>query len=86
MEFLHSQVATGSDNAIVVSLDGHAANVMVMDSSNFSSYQRGSRFRYYGGHYTRSPAVIRPPLSGNWHVVIDLGGRGGQVRANVRVV
>jgi hypothetical protein len=86
MDFMHSQVQIGSNNAIEVSLDGNAANVMVMDSSNFSSYRRGGRFRYYGGHCTRSPAIIRPPSSGNWHVVIDLGGGSGHVRASVRVI
>jgi len=86
MDFMHSEVETGSDDAIEVSLDGNAANVMVMDSSNFSSYRRGGRFHYYGGHYTRSPAVIRPPSSGNWHVVIDLGGGRGRVQASVRVI
>jgi hypothetical protein len=86
MEFLHSQVETRSGNAIEVSLEGNAANVLVMDSSNFSSYRRGGRIHYYGGHFTRSPAIIRPPSSGTWHVVIDLGGRRGHVRASVRVI
>jgi Domain of unknown function (DUF1883) len=87
MRFLHYEVQIGSDDAIEVSLQGNAANVLVMDSSNFNSYRRGSGgFRYYGGHYTRSPAVIRPPSSGHWHVVIDLGGGGGNVRASVRVI
>ncbi len=85
MNFLHSQVQTNDGDAIEVSLRGNAANVMVMDSSDFHSYQRGRRFNYYGGHFTRSPAIIRPP-SGHWHVVIDLGGRRGQVSASVRVI
>lgn len=85
MDFLHSQVETSTGDVIVVSLEGDAANVMVMSSSDFNSYRRGGRHHYFGGYFTRSPATIRPP-PGSWHVVIDLGGRRGHVRAGVRVV
>ena len=85
MEFLHSQVQTNAGDVIEVSLDGNAANVLVMGSSDFHSYRRGGRHQYYGGYFTRSPAVIRPP-SGTWNVVIDLGGCSGRTRASVRVV
>ena len=34
---------------IQVSLQGNAANVRLMDSSNYSSYRSGRRHRYYGG-------------------------------------
>lgn len=85
MKFLHSEVHTSPGQAIEVSLQGNAANVLVMDTSGFYSYRRGDRVKYYGGHYSHSPAVIRPP-AGHWHVVIDLGGRSGSVRASVRLV
>lgn len=85
MNFLHSQVQTSTGDVIEVSLEGNAVNVMVMSASDFSSYRRGGRHHYYGGHFTRSPAIIRPP-SGSWHVVVDLGGRRGHVRAGVRVI
>ncbi|WP_437982912.1 DUF1883 domain-containing protein [Sorangium sp. So ce117] len=85
MNFLHSEVNTGPGDAIAVTLEGNAANVLVMDSQNFQNYRRGASFRHYGGHSTRPQVIIRPP-SGHWHVVVDLGGRRGHVRAGVQVV
>ena len=84
MNFLHSEAQVGPGQAIVVQLD-HAANVQVMDESDFHRYQQGQEHRYYGGLVKRSPAVIRPPHSGRWHVAIDLGGASGQIRASVAV-
>ena len=51
-----------------------AANVRLMDSSNYSSYKNGRRHRYYGGYVTKSPYRITVPSSGRWYVTIDLGG------------
>lgn len=68
---------------VVVTLSGKAANVRLMDSSNFSSYKAGRRHRFYGGHATRSPVRLPIPRSGRWHVAIDLGGYGGSVRTSV---
>lgn len=86
MKFIHSEVTTEAGDAILVTLNGNEANVMVMDDSNFRSYRSGGRFTYFGGHYKRSPAIVRPPLSGHWNVVVDLGGLSGKVQAAVRVV
>jgi len=86
MRFLHSEVTTELGDAIIVSLSGTEANVMVMDDSNFRNYRSGGSFNYYGGHYRRSPAIIRPPSSGRWNVVIDLGGMAGDVPADVHVM
>ena len=85
MQFLHSTVDVGAGQAVVVNLD-HAANVQVLDESNFGLYRRGSRYQYYGGYYSRSPVVIRPPRPGRYHVAIDLGGRSGTLRPDVRVL
>jgi len=71
---------------VEITLIGNAANVRLMDSSNFSSYQAGKRHRYYGGYMKRSPAKIQIPYSGHWYVVIDLGGYSGTVRSSVRVL
>lgn len=85
MNFLHSVVHTNPGDAILVKLAGTEANVMVMDDINFRAYSSGSSFRYIGGHYERSPAVIRPS-SGRWNVVVDLGGYAGKVEATVSVI
>jgi hypothetical protein len=85
VNFLHSEFQGGPENVVVVTLD-HQANVMLLDDLAFSSYRSGDRFAYCGGWVTKSPAQLRPPSSGHWHVVVDLAGRGGQVRAGIRIV
>ena len=86
MNFLHYEVTTGPTDSIRVSLTGNAANVLVMDDVNFQSYRSGSQHHYYGGYYTRSPAIIKPPHAGHWHVVVNLGGLIGTVNALVQVI
>lgn len=71
---------------MLVTLKGDAANVRLMDSSNFSSYRAGRRHRFYGGHATRSPARLQVPHTSHWHVAVDFGGLGGQVRSGVQVL
>jgi len=84
MNFLHSAVQVGHGQAVVVELD-HAANVKVMDDPNYNRYQRGAQHQYFGGHATQSPVAIRPPRPGRWHVIVDLGGYPGQVRAGISI-
>ena len=69
---------------IQVSLQGNAANVRLMDSSNYSSYRSGRRHRYYGGLVKRSPIVLTVPSSGHWYITIDLAGLTGSVRSSIR--
>ena len=85
MNFLHTEFSGGPGNVVVVTLD-HQANVMLLDDSAFVSYRTGGRFTYHGGWATKSPVQLRPPSLGNWHVIVDLGGRSGEVRAGVRIV
>ena len=73
-------------DVVVVTISGNAANVRLLDSSNFQSYKSGRQHRYYGGLITRSPAEIPVPHSGNWHVAVDMQGLRGQSRASVQVV
>ena len=69
---------------IQVSLQGNAANVRLMDSSNYSSYRSGRRHCYYGGLVKRSPIVLTVPSSGHWYITIDLAGLAGSVRSSIR--
>lgn len=69
---------------IQVSLQGNAANVRLMDSSNYSSYRSGRRHRYYGGLVKRSPIVLTVPSPGHWYITIDLAGLAGSVRSSIR--
>lgn len=69
---------------VLVTLSGNAANVRLMDSSNYNNYKNGRRHSYYGGLMRRSPSVLTIPRSGHWYVTIDLVGLRGSVRSSVR--
>ena len=86
MNFIHTDLGVlDGDEVVEVELSS-AANVRLMDSSNFGDYRRGARHNYYGGHATRSPYRVAVPRGGHWHVTVDLGGYGGSVRADVRLL
>ncbi len=63
-----------------------AANVRLMDSSNYSRYKSGKKHQYYGGYVTKSPYKIIVPSSKHWYVTIDLGGYSGRLRHSVRIL
>lgn len=71
---------------VEVSLSGSAANVRLMDSSNFSSYKNGRRHHYYGGLAKKSPVRLSVPRSGRWYVTVDLQGLRGSTKSSVRVL
>ena len=73
-------------NIVEVILKGNAANVLLLDGSNYNNYKNGRRYKYYGGYVKSSPYRIVVPSNGRWFVVINLGGYGGQVRSAVRVL
>ena len=71
MEFLHSDLGFRAAGDIVVVELSDAANVRLLDTHNFSQFQRGADHRFYGGLATETPARIPVPHSGNWHVAVD---------------
>jgi len=71
---------------VEVTLSGNAANVRLMDSSNFSSYKNGRQHRYYGGLARSSPVRLAIPHSGHWYVTVDMQGLGGSVRSSARIL
>jgi len=73
------------DEAVKVILDKQA-NVRFLDELNFNNYKNGKKHTYFGGQAKSSPIHIKPPSSGHWHLVIDLGGYPGSVRASVNTV
>lgn len=85
MNYLHHEIEAGPDDVIEVTLD-HAANVLLLDSSNFNSYRDGRPYRYYGGYVTSSPFRVSPPRRDHWHLVVDLGGGFGTVRASASLL
>lgn len=85
MKFLHYDLSLDSDDVVEVALD-RQANVLLLDPLNFNRYRRGQRHTYRGGLATTSPFRLSAPHSGNWHLVVTLGGYGGRVSASVRVL
>lgn len=85
MKFLHSEFHIGPDDTVRVTLDKQA-NVRILDDYNFSKYRNGQRHTYYGGLAKRSPVLLSPPHQGHWHVVVDLGGYSGSVRASIALL
>jgi len=87
MKFQYTDLGQRSAGEIVVvTLSGNAANVRLLDSSNFSSFKAGRQHRFIGGHATRSPVRLQIPNSGHWYVVIDFGGYSGSVRSSIQVL
>ncbi len=87
MQFTHYDLGNLRGGEIVeVTISGSAANVRLMDSSNFQNYRSGRRHTYYGGHAKRSPVRLQVPRGGPWHVTVDLGGYGGSVRSSIRIL
>jgi len=76
----------GGGEIVEVTLKGNAANVRLLDSSNFQSFKSGRRHNFYGGYVTKSPYRVSVPRSGRWYVTIDLGGYGGRISSSVRVL
>lgn len=85
MNFLHYDLDLKAGDVVEVTLDKQA-NVRLLDEANFSSYKRGAQHRYYGGLVKTSPFRLPAPHAGHWHLVVDLGGHAGTVRASVRTV
>jgi hypothetical protein len=85
MEYIHNDLGFRQEGEIVeIALSG-GANVRLMDSSNFSSYQSGQRYRFSGGLAKQSPIRLAIPNGGHWHVAVDMQGLRGSVRASIRV-
>lgn len=75
-----------SGEIVEMTLSGSAANVRLMDSSNYQSFKNGRQYRYFGGLATRSPVRQQIPHSGHWYVTVDLQGLRGTVRSSMRIV
>jgi hypothetical protein len=85
--FTHYDLGYRQRGEIVeVTLSGSAANVRLLDSSNFQSYRNGRSHRYIGGLARQSPVRLQVPHSGNWHVTVDLQGLRGNVRSGIRIM
>lgn len=85
MDFLHYDINASTGETIEVTLDA-AANVQLLDDSNYALYQSGKEYHYFGGYARTSPFRLSVPRTEHWNLVVDLGGYIGQVRAEVRIL
>ncbi|PAK27227.1 molecular chaperone Tir [Streptomyces sp. alain-838] len=69
----------------VIKLSGSAANVRLMDSSNYQKYKAGRNPRFAGGLAKHSPVRLAIPRSGHWYVTVDMLGLRGRVRSSASV-
>lgn len=86
MKFNYYDLGMLSAGEIVEVTLSAAANVRLMDSSNYHSYKSGRQHKYYGGLVKRSPYRLGIPRSGHWYVTVDLQGLSGSVRSSVRMM
>lgn len=85
MKYIHWEFQAGAGDTIRVDLDSQA-NVLLLDSTNYSNYRNGRTYRYLGGLAKVSPCHLQVPHVGRWHVVVDRGGYGGSVRASAALL
>jgi len=85
MDFIHAREFLNGNQCIRVECDTQC-NVLLMDDTNFASYKAGHSYRYSGGFFKEFPAIVVPPCSGNWNVVIDLGGGSANIKYNITVL
>jgi len=87
MNFTHYDLGNIQKGDVVeISLSGSAANVRLLDSSNFQSYRNGRQHRYHGGLAKQSPIRLQVPNSGHWHITVDMQGLRGTVRSSIRML
>jgi hypothetical protein len=85
MNFLHYQIKADPSKIVNVTISGEAT-VKLMDPLNFSKYKLGKEHSFQGGVYPPSSIEFRVTHRDDWHVVVDLGGRKGEVKASVKLI
>ncbi len=83
--YLHYQFDLEAGDVVEVILENRA-NVRLLDEANYALYSEGKKHHYFGGFAKESPVQITAPRAGHWHVVIDLGGYPGIIRATARAL
>lgn len=87
MNFTHYNLGHVERGAVIeVTLQGSAANVQLMNGSDFNSYKNGRQHRYIGGLVKQSPFRMTVPSSGTWHVAVDMQGLRGTTRSSIRTI
>lgn len=86
MNFLKFDLGNRKRGEVVEITLTNGANVRLMSSSDFSSYQAGRQHRFVGGLAKRSPVRLQIPNSGHWYVAVDMQGLRGSTKASMRIL
>ena len=87
MNFTHYKLGHVAAGTVVeITLKQSAANIRLMDSSNFNNFKAGRRHSYHGGLVDRSPFQLTVPRTGTWHVTVDMQGLRGSAQSSIRVI
>lgn len=84
MRHIHSREHLNEGDVVVIDCDTQS-NCCLTTDSDYSSYKRGGRHTYYGGHFKYFPAKIVVPHSGYWNITIDVGGSGSGFKYSINV-
>lgn len=85
MNYVHYKVTLGPQKVVQVSLN-RQAYVRLMDTSNYNRYVMRKAYEYTGGLAETSPINMIPPHHDTWHVVVDLNGKAGQLKAKIKII
>jgi len=85
VEFLHYPVRVTPKDVVNISLSGKA-NVLFLDDLNYKKYVIGKPFNFRGGLSVKPKVRFTPAYKGLWHVVIDMKGLEGTVKAVVDIM
>lgn len=84
MNYLHWKIPGNKGDIVKVKMN-EPAFVRLLDPLNFDSYRLGRKFQGEGGWSDQPHAEFSLPYKGTFHLVIDLGGAQGEVRATVDI-
>ena len=84
MTFLHWKVPGATGDIVRIQTDTPAF-VRMLDPLNFEYYKRGSKYVGDGGWSDKLNVEFTLPYKGTFHVVVDLGGTAGGLKATCDV-
>lgn len=85
MNYLDYRMDAGPNTVIQVKIEGKAC-VRLLDLLNYYKYRAGKPYISAFFYEDTSLAQLSPPYRGEWHIIVDLGGKQGEIRAVVDVL
>ncbi len=62
------------------------AFLRLMKDKDYEKYRFGEEYKFHGGLATVSPANVKAPKAGKWHLVVDQGGKEGDIEVKVNIL